>query len=790
MTDVPLQKPELLAPAGSWEALLAGLEAGADAVYLGLERWSARGRAKNFGVAEVGVAVREAHERSRKVYLAANTLLREEELPAAVEDLAEVVSQGIDALILQDLGLWAVCRELFPDLPLHASTQLSVHNAAGVRQLGRMGFSRVVLARECTLPEIAAIRREADLPLEVFVHGALCYSLSGQCSASAALTGRSANRGWCAQPCRWGWRRSAEGAESYPLSPSDLNLLPHLPELLRCGVAALKIEGRLKGADYVHAVVRAYRKVLDAPAKDREGAVGAAREILERAAGRPETAGYAHHPRPKTVLQEGGRPAVGRAVGRVARWKEGTVTLAVDERLQPGDRIRLQGEGAGGGAGVALVLRKFRSEKTKGGTRLFVPCEREVQRGDTVYLLRDALGEEREQAWARQARALPRDGVLPLDLELSLVGQELRVAARCGPVAASVNPTVETYPAEKHPLHVGTLRKHLGRLGATPYRLEGLVVRDALPPVVIPPSQLKQVRDRVVAAVDEARRAFVAACVERARALTPERPLAPGGGNHLWLRVELPRTMQDAAARPFHCLIVAMTRDCLRRRDRLVQDLKGRDRIAWELPPWIAEGDLPLYRDRLAVLAREGFRDLVVTNLGHLDLAAELPFQLHAGRELNVLNRWAAGALGRLGARSFVPAPESDGANLRAMAERGWPLRPLVYSYGNLPLFLTRLDPGVVWPEGEARLGRDGASLWWAPAPRPLGQEWARVYASQPLCWSHRLEELESLGVGDFLFDFEGRPYGPEELAVVLKKHKTRRPLRHTTEMNYARGLP
>ncbi|MHB8766426.1 MAG: peptidase U32 family protein [Deferrisomatales bacterium] len=509
-----MTKPELLAPAGSWEAFLAGLEAGADAFYLGLKDWSARGRAKNFTLDDLRRLVPLAHAQGRRVYAALNTLVTEEEVPRALDALWELGCLGIDAVILQDLGLWAACREAYPELRLHGSTQLSVHSSAGARQLERMGFSRVVLARECTVPEIGAIQKATALPLEVFVHGALCYSVSGQCLASSALTGRSANRGWCAQVCRWGFRKPGDDPESHPFSPSDLSLVGRVWDLAEAGVSALKIEGRLKGADYVHAVVRAYRKVLDAPPTDRAGALGAALEILKSAATRPATEGYAYHPRPVEVLKRGGRPGVGADVGRVHRWKDGSLTIAATQDLKRGDRIRIQSGPKG--EGVALVLRSFHREKVPGGARVSLECPQRVNRGDRVYRVKDARGEELEQRLARELKSLPAETGLPVRLRVAVDGAEVRVAAWCGPAAAEVRHAVPQFPAERRPLDYTTLKKHLGRLGETPYRLEGFAVEGELPPVVIPPSALKEVRNAVVDALDRARVAEAARRRDRA----------------------------------------------------------------------------------------------------------------------------------------------------------------------------------------------------------------------------------------------------------------------------------
>lgn len=782
-----MTKPELLAPAGSWEAFLAGLEAGADAFYLGLKDWSARGRAKNFTLDELRRLVPLAHAQGRRVYAALNTLVTEEEVPRALDALWELGCLGIDAVILQDLGLWAACREAYPELRLHASTQLSVHSSAGARQLERMGFSRVVLARECTVPEIGAIQKATALPLEVFVHGALCYSVSGQCLASSALTGRSANRGWCAQVCRWGFRKPGDDPESHPFSPSDLSLVGRVWDLAEAGVSALKIEGRLKGADYVHAVVRAYRKVLDAPPTDRAGALGAALEILKSAATRPATEGYAYHPRPVEVLKRGGRPGVGADVGRVHRWKDGSLTMAATQDLKRGDRIRIQSGPKG--EGVALVLRSFHREKVPGGLRVSLECPQRVNRGDRVYRVKDARGEELEQRLARELKSLPAETGLPVRLRVAVDGAEVRVAACCGPAEAEVRHAVPQFPAERRPLDYTTLKKHLGRLGETPYRLEGFAVEGELPPVVIPPSALKEVRNAVVDALDRARVAEAARRRDRAAALRAAPAPAPAGDKRLWIRVESPRVLWTAAARPCHRLVVAMTRDCLRARDRLVETLGGRDKVAWELPVWIPEGDLHLYRERLQALADEGYREVVATNLAHLDLVEGLGLTLHAGWPLHALNGWAAAGLRGLGCRTFSPSPEAGRAELAALAGGGWPLPPVVYAYGSLPLFLTRLDPAVTWPEGEPAETVAGAALRWSAAPRPLGQDSARVYGPEPLCWSQHIGELRALGATDFLFDLGARAYGEKEAALVLEKFRAERELARTGELNWHRGL-
>lgn len=255
-------KPELLAPAGSPEAVVAAVQAGAGAVYLGYGAHHARRNAKNFSKEELAAAVSYCHLRGVKVYLTLNTMLTDRELPGVYETAQEAAGIGVDAVLVQDWGLLRTLRRLAPDLALHASTQMSIYNLDGAREAADLGLERVVLARELSRDDIAHITAHAPIETEVFVHGALCMCVSGQCYFSAIVGGRSGNRGLCAQPCRlpYGWK---EKANEYPLSLKDLSMAVHVNELAALGVASLKIEGRMKRPEYVSIVTRIYRSLLD-----------------------------------------------------------------------------------------------------------------------------------------------------------------------------------------------------------------------------------------------------------------------------------------------------------------------------------------------------------------------------------------------------------------------------------------------------------------------------------------------------------------------------------------------
>ncbi len=281
---VALPRPELLAPAGDWECAKAAVENGADAIYFGLERFNARMRAHNFTEADLPKLMEFLHRRGVRGYVTFNTLVFANELPDAAQYLRSIISAGVDAAIVQDIGVARLIRQLSPDFPIHASTQMTITSAAGVEFARELGCNLVVLARECSLKDIEAIWSEqtrlsngadvahgvrSGMPLEVFVHGALCVAYSGQCLTSESLGGRSANRGECAQACRMPYELISDGKliplgdRKYLLSPQDLAGLDVLPELVRSGVTSLKIEGRLKTPEYVANITRTYRAALD-----------------------------------------------------------------------------------------------------------------------------------------------------------------------------------------------------------------------------------------------------------------------------------------------------------------------------------------------------------------------------------------------------------------------------------------------------------------------------------------------------------------------------------------------
>src|SRR5258707_5355265 len=319
------RKPEVMSPAGYWPQLHAAIEAGADAVYFGLKHFSARAKV-GFSLSELPQAMDTLHRRGVRGYITFNTLVFEHEFPEAARAIAAIAQAGADAMIVQDNGVVRLARRIAPDLELHASTQMSITNAEGVRFAQSLGIQRVTLARELALGEVRKIVDETGCDLEIFVHGALCVAYSGQCFSSEAWGGRSANRGQCAQACRLPYQMMVDGRlepladARYLLSPGDLYALEQVPEIVDIGIAAMKIEGRYKDADYVALATCAYRKAVDDAWAGRDVTIGAQEKLqLEQVYSRGLGPFFMTGTNHQTVVSGRAPRHRGVRMGRVAR---------------------------------------------------------------------------------------------------------------------------------------------------------------------------------------------------------------------------------------------------------------------------------------------------------------------------------------------------------------------------------------------------------------------------------------------------------------------------------------
>jgi len=394
-------KPELLAPAGTISVFETAVDAGADAIYIGAPALNARALSKDFTLAEISAMINFAHSRGVKLYLAANSLVKESEVPQAIGMLAVLEDLQPDGLIIQDLGLYHLCRKYFPSLRLHASTLMGAHNSLAVRQFEKMGFKRVVLARELTVSEISSIAGKADVELEVFIHGALCFSYSGLCLFSSYLGGKSGLRGRCVQPCRrryhWQHRMNKPG---YFFSMNDLCGIDLVHRLQKAGVSSFKIEGRLRSAHYVSFVVKAYRMVIDGDPGDKKILLEA-KVLLEQAMGRKTSRGYFGSPNPNNLISQYHSGNIGMYLGRAARGSgNGKINLFLKQPLQVGDRLRLHQEQTG--ERIAFNLQNMRiknhgTARAAKGERVVLEVPASAAEGDSLFKVDSSISRNAER---------------------------------------------------------------------------------------------------------------------------------------------------------------------------------------------------------------------------------------------------------------------------------------------------------------------------------------------------------------------------------------------------------
>ncbi|WP_232756239.1 U32 family peptidase [Vulcanococcus limneticus] len=521
-------RPELLSPAGSWESLKAAVANGADAVYFGVEAFNARLRAENFRRRDLPDVMAWLHARGVKGFLTVNVLVFPGELAEAGELLLAAERAGVDALIVQDIGLARLAGLLTPDLALHGSTQMSITSAAGVAQAADLGCERVVLARELSLRDIGRIQaqlqaRGLGMPLEVFVHGALCVAYSGQCLTSEALGQRSANRGECAQACRLPYQLIVDGVERdlgeqrYLLSPQDLAAWDLLPQLAAAGVASLKIEGRLKDPTYVAAVTDAYRQGLDrlepqAQRPEAETAAGELRRHLELSFSRGLGTGWLEGVNHRRLVQGRWSKKRGPWLGRLeAQERGGWLVLATALALKPGDGVVFEAPSRDPlappievGARVMAVERRpaGRLALRLGPGRIDTAA---LGPGSPAWLTSDPQLDKR---FARMAQQETTERRLPLRLQVGgRAGEPLRLRLEQVPGLAGgpwqVESAAALQPATGAGLDAERLTAQLGRLGGTRWQLMHLEL--ALPPgLFLPVAQLNQLRRELVAQLDRA----------------------------------------------------------------------------------------------------------------------------------------------------------------------------------------------------------------------------------------------------------------------------------------------
>jgi len=663
---IPLSSSmELLAPAGTLPAFEAAIEAGADAVYIGAPGLNARALARDFTLAEIAVMTGHAHDRGKRLYVAMNSLMKEEEIPLALETLSVLARIGPDALILQDLGILYLVRRFFPQLKVHASTLMTVNNSMATEYLKGLGFERIVLARELSLAEIGAIHRRSDVPLEIFIHGAMCFSYSGLCRFSSLHGGKSSLRGQCVQPCRrrYDWlssgKRSAgvKGGKGggYFFSMNDLSGIEHLAEARAAGVVSLKIEGRLRSVAYVRNTVRAYRlalDALDAPPAPRVAMLEEARRHLDAALGRKRASGFLLAGREDQLIVPRLSGSTGEVIGKVVRLDEprgarAERTIALQVVLQApvrlGDRLRLYEERTGDRTSFTLRSLEIKGKKvdraSAGQTVTIKPADIEpgsLRQPFHGILFRVDISGRTEKSPSTLARKAAHLHLPPIDpAALSMLLADLAIAPR-GEPAGGIRGAARHQPGRKNP--------------------------------------------------------------EPGRTAPPE----------WWLKVQSPEAL--ALRYPFK-----VTRVLLDLNQRTAEQYfqtrhrskAGQASLVWALPPIIHEEQLPWYRDTVRQLRLQGAKRFQISHIGQVALFADggqpstdSTLELYGDYTCNVLNSAALRMYAASGLAGVQFSLETDRSTLaaalahfsRSVPQRGGErMKVGLYVHGRPPLFSSRL---------------------------------------------------------------------------------------------------
>ncbi|WP_240911040.1 U32 family peptidase [Paludisphaera soli] len=673
-------KPELLAPAGDRDCVRAAVANGADAVYFGLKRHNARIRAANFDGLDLSETMAFLHRHGVKGYVTLNTLIFPAELPDVEATIRELNDAGVDAVIVQDLGLTRLIREVAPGLEIHGSTQMSITSEEGVRLAAELGCTRVILARELSLDEVRRVRAESSIPVEVFVHGALCVAYSGQCLTSEALGGRSANRGECAQACRMPYQIVCDGEDvdlgktQFLLSPQDLAAFDLIPDLIRAGIASLKIEGRLKTPEYVANITRHYRRAIDEAWAGRPVAFTPVEvEEMEMSFSRGFSHGFLDGTDHKILVRGDYAKKRGVPLGAIESVGRAGVRMTLATGLKPGDGLVFDGDDEAGVPEQGGRVYEVRAVDDREPARVELRFGR-----DDLDLARLRPG---QKAWktddpgltAKLRRSFegPIDRVVGVDVRVrAAVGEPLRAEARTttGHVAVATG-DAPLAPAQSRPADEALLREQLGRLGGTTYRLDALVAEIEGAPMV-PKSVLNQLRRELAAALD----ASADAPPARPTAPAPVLPtlLAP-------IKAEADRQARERGDEPARLAVLC------RRTDQIAaaasagatsiyadyQDVKGYKeavaearRLGLLIHVATPRIEKPAERNLFKFLARSGADGLLVRNAGGLAFCAEEGVPFVADFSLNAANPLTVALFRGRGAERVAASYDLDATQL------------------------------------------------------------------------------------------------------------------------------
>lgn len=715
--------PELLAPAGNMETLKTAVHSGADAVYFGAMQFSARAHAGNFDAKEAAEAIQYCHAHKVLAYVALNTLILNHEVDNLIQVATRLAADGVDAFIVQDLGVAHLINRCLPEIPLHASTQMVIHNAEGVAQLAEWGFERVVLARESHLDDIRYIHAQHDMALEIFVHGAQCVCYSGACLLSSFSGGRSGNRGDCAQPCRKTYALQTEKGEAvetvgdHLLSPKDMDVLAALPDLAEAGVRSLKIEGRMKNATYVAATTGAYRWALDRLAEGeipKKDAIAEKVDAMARIFNRGGfTTGYLRGNPGKDLMFYPTPKNLGVAAGQVKSVQKSTFTVQASTDLHLGDGYVLYDadfQPVAGGYINRMIDAESRTHKTAtaGSTVQIDTGTGRLSDDLRFYRTYDKALVQRFSDASANPKPVPKEAV---DFYVeAIIGKPLRLTAVTETMAtATVDSDYVVQKAERKATTQDDMMKPFGRLGDTAFTLRDVYLHgDA--EIFVPTSVLNELRRQSIAKLQPEE----APCQPTRPIVHQEEKMACCYDllDHIPPSVRYDKPVVYAAqVATLAQAEAALAAGC----NRLIIDLtdyRGMHRISADdlaalagvcrkkdvvpvvtMSPIWHHGETEAIEERLQAAKTAGIDAISIQNAGHITLAKAIGFrEWIADIGMNITNDVAIRALLATGFERVTLSPELSLAEMSAFTYLG-NIKTALVVYGDMPLMQSAYCP-------------------------------------------------------------------------------------------------
>jgi len=701
-----VNRPELLAPAGSFDALKAAVENGADAVYLGGREFNARRGADNFDRKQLLEAFDYAHLKGVNIYVTVNILLSDKELKDAAEFIEFLYVSGVDGIIVQDLGLAHFIKSNFKDVELHASTQMTVHNVESAQTLKKLNFDRIILARELSLKDIAKIKSETRLKIETFIHGALCICYSGQCLMSSFIGGRSGNRGQCAQPCRLPYtlvneRKKPVSVKAHLLSPRDLCMIEHIPSLIHAGIDSFKLEGRLKRSEYVAQVTRIYRQAIDKYLENPEQfSVGPEEsKRLLQIFNRDFTTGY-FFGNPGSALMSIESPKnKGIFLGKVVDdyYENHKIKVKLEEKLRVGDGIRFKSADDLGSVVTKMYENGKEITEAKAGRIVELKVKKPVPIGTLVYKTSDAnLNKESAESYKN-----PKfEKKIPIDFYVSAKNGSPLVlkAVDIDGYTSIAKSEFIVEPAVKKPLNMTTLKAQIDRLGDTVFKLREFYA-EIDDNIMIPFSVINDLRRTVTNKLQEMRRNRYNRSINKTKYLDFLAEYIPISKprqniNDIKLSVRVNNLEAAYAALSAGADVIYFGSDSLSELEFYYKDIynilqKNDTSIYMVFPRIIKPNDMPRSLILLEKMKAGRLKGVVAGNLGLLSEAVNLGFDVIADFSLNIFNSISLRILRKLGTQRTILSPELTLKQISALTDE---VDKEVIVHGRLPLMISEHD--------------------------------------------------------------------------------------------------